>query len=124
MSCGRHVRHATSDGKECAAPATARPYLVVDDEHPVRMVVSRQLMDAGFSVILARNGPEALEMLGGTSVPVQVLLTDLRMPVLDGARLAGEVQRMLPDTRILLMGRLSLGRPPNLARPRQALQAR
>ena len=59
-----------------------QPILVVDDDPTILATVSEALDFEGFSVLTARNGAEALEMVDRTS-PSLVLL-DMRMPVLDG----------------------------------------
>ena len=77
--------------------------LVVDDEHTVRFMVGRLLTEAGYRVVLARSGSEALEALAEQRRAVDLLLSDLRMPQMDGVRLAAEVRRRRPRTRVLLM---------------------
>jgi CheY-like chemotaxis protein len=76
--------------------------LVVDDEPAVRLLVERVLIDAGYQVISAMSGPEALELLerGGA---VDLLLADLRMPVMSGTQLALKVMQLRPEVRVLLM---------------------
>lgn len=56
--------------------------LVVDDDLDIREIVSEVLADEGYSVVTARNGAEALELLK-TVTPALILL-DLNMPVVDG----------------------------------------
>jgi PAS domain S-box-containing protein len=78
-------------------PAVAgddRLILLVDDDASVRRVVARQLAAAGFSVVEADSGIEALERLRMPSTPVHALVTDVRMPGMSGVEL---VQQMLQD---------------------------
>jgi CheY-like chemotaxis protein len=56
--------------------------LVVDDDHPIRSIVADVLTESGCEVHLASNGVEALDRMR-VRIP-DVLVTDLRMPVLDG----------------------------------------
>jgi CheY-like chemotaxis protein len=56
--------------------------LVVDDDLPIQSIVAEVLTEVGYEVLLANNGAEALRHLRAR-VP-DVLVTDLRMPVLDG----------------------------------------
>jgi chemosensory pili system protein ChpA (sensor histidine kinase/response regulator) len=56
--------------------------LVVDDDLPIQSIVAEVLTEVGYEVLLASNGAEALRHLRAR-VP-DVLITDLRMPVLDG----------------------------------------
>jgi CheY-like chemotaxis protein len=76
--------------------------LVVDDEPAVRLLVERVLIDAGYQVISAMSGPEALELLerGGA---VDLLLADLRMPVMSGTQLALKAMQLRPEVRVLIM---------------------
>jgi response regulator RpfG family c-di-GMP phosphodiesterase len=76
--------------------------LVVDDEEFLRSIVRERLEIAGYSVDEASNGNEALGMLeiGG---PYDVLLTDIRMPVMDGITLLGEWGKRSPGTAGIVM---------------------
>jgi CheY-like chemotaxis protein len=70
--------------------------LVVDDEDLVRLVLGRKLRLAGFDVVEARDGLEALSRLDG----VDVVLTDLNMPRCNGEQLCREL-RAVPATAAL-----------------------
>jgi response regulator RpfG family c-di-GMP phosphodiesterase len=76
--------------------------LVVDDEEFLRSIVRERLEIAGYSVEEASNGKEALAMLesGG---PCDVLLTDIRMPGMDGITLLGEWGKRCPGTAGIVM---------------------
>lgn len=56
--------------------------LVVDDEEYIRRLVTRVLSDAGYAMITAASGKEALEKLA--EMPIDLVLMDIRMPELDG----------------------------------------
>ena len=77
--------------------------LVVDDDEPVRRYASIALASAGYSVLDAGSGPEALRLLGDVDCHVKLLLTDIRMPGMDGIELASRVRREHPGIRILYM---------------------
>jgi response regulator RpfG family c-di-GMP phosphodiesterase len=81
--------------------ATVR-VLVVDDEEFLRSIVRERLEIAGYSVEEASNGNEALVMLGG-GAPYDVLLTDIRMPVMDGITLLTEWGKRSPGTAGIVM---------------------
>ncbi len=67
--------------------------MVVDDEPLLRLVNADVLTDAGFEVIQACNGDEALELLHANS-GVRVVFTDVEMPgLIDGFELAGRIER-------------------------------
>ncbi|MCC7349254.1 MAG: response regulator [Phycisphaerales bacterium] len=70
--------------------------LVVEDHAPTRMAISRLIRLAGSEVITARDGEEALGYL--LTQRFDVLLTDLRMPVMDGMELLHHTMK-LPDTQ-------------------------
>ncbi|HEX7523120.1 MAG TPA: HD domain-containing phosphohydrolase [Candidatus Deferrimicrobium sp.] len=76
--------------------------LVVDDEEFLRSIVRERLEIAGYSVEEASNGSEALGMLESTG-PYSVLLTDIRMPVMDGITLLGEWGKKSPGTAGIVM---------------------
>jgi putative two-component system response regulator len=76
--------------------------LVVDDEEFLRSIVRERLEIAGYSVEEAPNGTEALSMLE-RSGPYNVLLTDIRMPVMDGITLLGEWGKRSPGTAGIVM---------------------
>jgi response regulator RpfG family c-di-GMP phosphodiesterase len=76
--------------------------LVVDDEEFLRSIVRERLEIAGYSVEEASNGSEALEMLE-RSGPYSVLLTDIRMPVMDGITLLGKCEKKSPGTAGIVM---------------------
>ncbi len=72
--------------------------LIVDDSETIRMSIKMTLTEAGYEVIEARNGIEGLAMLA--EFPVDMLVTDLNMPHLDGIGLAREARR-LPGGRFM-----------------------
>ena len=75
--------------------------LLVEDEAAVRRVAGRILTAKGYRVIAAANGREALAALEGYDGPLDLLLTDVVMPALDGAALAREVRARFPEARVL-----------------------
>jgi CheY-like chemotaxis protein len=70
--------------------------LIVEDHAPTRMAMSRLVRQAGAEVVTARDGEEGLGYL--LTQRFDVLLTDLRMPVMDGFELLQQCHK-LPDTR-------------------------
>jgi len=76
--------------------------LVVDDEEFLRSIVRERLEIAGYSVEEASNGNEALAMLDRRG-PYSVLLTDIRMPVMDGITLLSELGKRSPGTAGIVM---------------------
>ena len=77
--------------------------LLVDDEEPVRGFLKRGLELDGHSVTTAFDGADALDRLTDASGAFDLMLTDIRMPVMDGIALALAAKRDFPDLTILLM---------------------
>jgi two-component system, chemotaxis family, chemotaxis protein CheY len=69
----------------------AKRILVVDDSASVRMVASIALREAGYEVLEAVNGQEALTRLNGEKI--HLIISDVNMPVLDGIGFLKEVKR-------------------------------
>ena len=72
--------------------------LVVDDQTPVRELVAAVLASDGLSVETARDGADALRLLD-SSKRYDLIVSDLKMPGLDGPSLYLELTRRWPDTR-------------------------
>lgn len=94
--------------------------LLVDDEPSVRDFVGRCLREHGYSVLEAANGSAALAALR-SGEPIDLLLTDVMMPGVDGLELAARFKTERADTPIVLMsGYVSLDLPkdaPFLQKP-------
>jgi two-component system, cell cycle response regulator CpdR len=77
--------------------------LIVDDEESMRLLVARAIAMDGHDITTASDGAEALEILGRTDIPFELMLTDIQMPVMDGIALALSAARDFPNVTILLM---------------------
>jgi CheY-like chemotaxis protein len=77
--------------------------LVAEDEEAVGRLVVRALGEDGHEITLAPDGAEALERLTQAQGRFDLLLTDIRMPVMDGIALALATARQYPDVMIVLM---------------------
>lgn len=78
--------------------------LVVEDEDSLRAGIRRLLQSEGYNVVEAQNGATALQLLDGSaSNDVALVLTDLRMPVMDGRQLASALARRRPSLPIVFM---------------------
>ena len=78
--------------------------LLVEDETPLRTSIRRVLQTEGYRVLEAENGAAALQLLEGPATPeVALVLTDLRMPVMDGRQLAAALARLRPNLPIVFM---------------------
>lgn len=83
------------DGQPFQAKVAQRAMLVVDDEADVREALAEILAGSGHRVAAAASGREALERM--TRERFDVVLTDIRMPDLDGRALYREIERRWPD---------------------------
>jgi PAS domain S-box-containing protein len=77
--------------------------LVVEDEESLRDVVKRMLSGLGYTVLLAQSGTAALELLDSQGAAVDLLVTDVIMPGMSGARLAEAVEARYPGTPVLFI---------------------
>jgi PAS domain S-box-containing protein len=81
--------------------------LLVDDEDSVRAVGRYALESSGFRVITAADGAEALMVFSRSRVPIRAVVTDMIMPVMDGAALIRALRRHSPDLPLVAMCGLS-----------------
>ena len=77
--------------------------LVVEDEEPLRTALSERLAHLGYEVIAASDGLSACERLTFLNRRVDMLLTDVVMPKMDGVLLAARVREKHPDVKVLFM---------------------
>ena len=77
--------------------------LVVDDEPSVRRLVSAILQSAGHEIQEAQSAAEALHFLRQNETPIELLLTDIVMPGMNGLSLAARVHHLRPEVPILFM---------------------
>jgi CheY-like chemotaxis protein len=77
--------------------------LIAEDEEPVRMLVARALTEDGHEVVATADGTDALDALQRDGGRFDLLLTDIKMPMMDGLALALATARDYPTLPILLM---------------------
>jgi CheY-like chemotaxis protein len=77
--------------------------LLVEDEAALRNLAQEILRDQGCKVIAAGSGREALELAGSHKAPIDLLVTDVVMPGMDGRELADRLGPVHPETRCLFM---------------------
>ena len=75
--------------------------LVVDDEADVRHLLAREIEERGHEVVAVSDGAEAMEEIGQGNF--DVVLTDVRMPGMDGMALTDWIKRTRPDTEVIVM---------------------
>ena len=86
-----------------AAVAVGRTVLLVEDMEPVRRMVGIALGLRGYQVLEASNGPEAVEVAGAHAGAIDVLLTDIIMPGMNGVELFNRLAARRPSLKVLYM---------------------
>jgi CheY-like chemotaxis protein len=81
--------------------ASRQVVLVVDDEPGLRDLVCRTLQAEGYSTLEAGEGAEALEVMETSPEPVDLVVTDVVMPGMDGRELGRRLSQRWPDLPIL-----------------------
>lgn len=77
--------------------------LIVDDDQAIQKVLSLGLQRAEFSVTIAHNGQEALDMLGRGEVDPDCILLDIRMPVMTGLVALPKIRALKPTTPVIML---------------------
>ena len=77
--------------------------LIVEDDESVRNFTARALSAAGHTVETAGDGLEGLEKISATAGDYDLVLSDIRMPAMDGIEMARAVADTFPGLRLLLM---------------------
>ena len=77
--------------------------LVVEDEPPIRPLIRRSLKGQGYQVLQACNGEEALSLAANYRGPINLLVTDVVMPHMDGFTLGEQLVKSHPETRVLFV---------------------
>ena len=77
--------------------------LIAEDEDGIRTLIARALRQDGHDVMTANDGAQALDVLAREQGAFELLLTDIRMPVMDGIALAYAAAHQHPAVTILVM---------------------
>ncbi|NDE90111.1 MAG: PAS domain-containing sensor histidine kinase [Alphaproteobacteria bacterium] len=77
--------------------------LLVEDEDAVRVFGARALRNKGYNVLEARGGEEALKVIDEQGGKIDLLISDVVMPQMDGPTLVREVMRRKPDTKVVFI---------------------
>lgn len=84
-----------------ALPRGEGTVLVVEDEEAARRLAQRGLELGGYRVLVAENGLDALEKLSSAEETVDLLFTDLIMPVMGGRQLWVEIKKLYPSIKVI-----------------------
>jgi PAS domain S-box-containing protein len=100
-----------SDGEDAILPLEVSPLadwrgtgtiLLVDDEESLIALGARMLEHLGFTVLTVADGLQAVECYRERGKEIDLVLMDLTMPHMDGAKAFGELRRLNPDVRVIL----------------------
>lgn len=98
----RSARQTTSSAVPRTQPPAGRArILVVDDEPSIRELLSKTLALAEYDIDLAPDGRTAVDRL--KIIPYDLLITDLRMPNMDGLAVIREARRLKPDIPVIIV---------------------
>ncbi len=84
-------------------PTSRKIILIVDDDHNTRMFVKEQLKALGQKVLAAKNGSEALAVIRDQGGRLDLLLSDVEMPEMNGIELAEALASEVPEAKVILM---------------------
>ena len=113
----------SSENRSLTSPAqqpTPATVLVVEDEASVRHLCARILEEEGYRVLTAGDGLEALAMLEAAGPDIHLVISDLRMPRLDGFQLAAHIATRRAAPPVIFISGYNADRPtdrPILAKP-------
>ncbi len=100
------VQPARSDIGEIAAVTDLTGHgtiMLVEDDDPVRIFGARALRNKGYKVIEARSGEAALDLIRNAAETINLLITDVVMPHMDGPGLVREVREMNPEMKVIFI---------------------
>ncbi len=77
--------------------------LVVDDERGIRKLISVMLSILGHETVLAENGLEAVRRFSAGAREIDLVITDLVMPVMDGPEAIRQIRKISPNVKVVSM---------------------
>ena len=86
-----------------AGPRIAETILVVEDDDGLLALTKRVLEEAGYAVLEARGGADAVEKVGQYRGPIHLVLTDVVMPNMSGPALSERIESLHPEAKVLYM---------------------
>jgi CheY-like chemotaxis protein len=100
---GPSVDRSADPAPDAAPSRGTETVLLVEDEEDVRELVREMLQEAGYQVLCAKRPSEAERISGEFQPPIHMLLTDVVMPEMNGAQLAGRLSARRADLKVLYM---------------------
>jgi two-component system cell cycle sensor histidine kinase/response regulator CckA len=107
--CSRGPQRVTTVSSALAeAPMTSeqsqrQTVLLVDDDAMLRSLLARALADEGYAVLIAENGEQALTLVTTLDGQLGLVVTDIRMPVMNGLELAAQLACLHPSLPVLFI---------------------
>lgn len=102
-AAGADATRRPSPLRGIAMATGAERILLAEDEPAIRTALSRILRNAGYDVLEAAHGGEALRLADAESRPIHLLLSDVMMPGIGGKELVQRLSAVRPDIRVVLM---------------------
>ncbi len=99
---GDNDNQATAEKKSMAVHSGSGVVLVVDDEKPIRKIASGILENAGYRVLTAENGDEAITLFKVNQDTIDVVLLDMSMPVMSGLDVYTALRKINPSIKVLV----------------------
>src|SRR5438094_10631616 len=93
----------TADNATSGPPTPAETVLVVEDDPLLRRLISKALRARGYTVLEASRADEALQLCADNDGPVEMLITDLVLPVVSGSDLAARATAKRPTLKVLFI---------------------
>jgi nitrogen-specific signal transduction histidine kinase/CheY-like chemotaxis protein len=103
LPCGEAAAVTKTPVPAASAGANGRTILLVDDEEDVRVVTAHMLERLGWSVVMARDGHEGVEVFRQHAGSIDAVILDMALPRLRGDRAFHEIRGIRPDARVILM---------------------
>ncbi|WP_244574483.1 cell cycle histidine kinase CckA [Cohaesibacter sp. ES.047] len=104
---GEHVHENEAEGVPASAAIVdltgSATILLVEDEEAVRAFAARALASRGYTVHEAGSGAEALELIREIDEPIDLVVSDVVMPEMDGPTMLGELRKIRPELKIIFM---------------------
>lgn len=97
------ARSETGENAEAKDLTGRGTVLLVEDDDPVRIFGARALRNKGYRVIDAKSGEVALEFISNAAEPIDLLITDVVMPHMDGPQLVREVRELHPEMKVIFI---------------------
>ncbi|MCL7487209.1 MAG: PAS domain S-box protein [Desulfobulbaceae bacterium] len=98
-----HAAVAESDSSSANLPAGSETILIAEDDHSIRNMVMMFLEPMGYRVMAACDGEEAIRLSNAHEGVIDVLLTDVIMPNINGQELADQLKQSRPDMAVIFM---------------------